>query len=193
MGQLGSSLKRELNSAGKRATADARSAPSLAYLLTALEKMTKGPMSRRYPRALRVKAIAVKVPLKRLQKLFAERPVLTSSIRKLQTGIESIPGRMAGASLDHANKLKQMQKKLIRFKNRKQRKLNNIPNRVGVAFSTFTTSWVSFRFALVAADKARIQQEQRNQQMLKLKQLGQMPVNAAPRQSPKKTSWWSSW
>merc|ERR1712098_576883 len=157
MGQLGSSLKRELNSAGKRATADARSAPSLAYLLTALEKMTKGPMSRRYPRALRVKAIAVKVPLKRLQKLFAERQVLTSSIRKLQAGIESIPAKIAQcgtARLDHANKLKQMQKKLIRFKDRKQRKLNNIPSRVGVAFSTFTTNWVSFRFALVAADKA---------------------------------------
>merc|ERR1712098_870706 len=190
MGQLGSSLKRELNSAGKRATADARSAPSLAYLLTALEKMTKGPMSKRYPRALRVKAIAVKVPLKRLQKLFAERPVLTSSIRKLQTGIESIPGRMAGASLDHANKLKQMQKKLIRFKDRKQRKLNNIPSRVGVAFSTFTTSWVSFRVAIVAADRARLQQEQRNQQMLKLKKLGQMPVST-PRTSTKKTSFWS--
>merc|ERR1711964_79413 len=84
------------------------------------------------------------------------------------------------------------QKKLIRFKNRKQRKLNNIPSRVGVAFSTFTTSWVSFRVAIVAADRARLQQEQRNQQMLKLKKFGQMPVNTAPRTSTKKkSSWWS--
>merc|ERR1711964_31174 len=140
------------------------------------------------------KARRVITSLKRLQKLFADRKRLVSSIPKLQTGIDSIPARMAGASLEHAKALRKMQKRLISYKNREQLKLNRIPNRVHAAFTTFTTSWVSFRFALGAADRARLQQEQRNQQMLKLKQLGQMPVNAAPRQSPKKkTSWWSSW